>query len=204
MKFSQNDEERVILEYFGPHVGTFCDLGSNDGVTFSNTRALALRNWIGCLIEPDPEAFARLQELYKNYKKLYTYNYAIGDHNGVAMLQKSSSLLKTGDTGLVSTFHASEMDRFKSVVSYEPVEVKVYKWKTAINRWSIKKFDFISIDVENDEMKILPDIDLTDTKLICLEHNGSAEKKRAYLECTSKYGLNKIIYESGENVIIAR
>lgn len=204
MKFSQNDEERVILEYFGPHVGTFASIGENDGETFSNVRALALRNWTGVMIEPDPEAFARLQELYKNYKKLYTYNYAIGDHNGVAMLQKSSSLLKTGDTGLVSTFHASEMDRFKSVVSYEPVEVKVYKWKTAINRWSIKKFDFISIDVENDEMKILPDIDLTDTKLICLEHNGSAEKKRAYLECTSKYGINKIIYESGENVIIAR
>lgn len=204
MKFSQNDEERVILEYFGPHVGTFASIGENDGETFSNVRALALRNWTGVMIEPDPEAFARLQELYKNYKKLYTYNYAIGDHNGVSMLQKSSSLLKTGDTGLVSTFDASEMDRFKSVVSYTPTEVKVYKWKTAINRWSIKKFDFISIDVEGFELRILPDIDLTDTKLVCLEHNGSTEKKRAYLECTSKYGINKIIYESGENVIIAR
>lgn len=204
MKYSQNDEERVILEYFGPHVGTFADIGSNDGITFSNTRALAERGWKGILVEPDPNAFKKLQELYVKYKKLYTYNYAIGDHNGVAMLQCSSNLVSANDIGLVSTFEASEMDRFKSVVSYTPVEVKVYKWKTAINRWSIQKFDFISMDVENYEMKILPDIDLTETKLICLEHNGSAAKKQAYLECTSKYGLNKIIYESGENIIIAR
>lgn len=204
MRFSQNLEEDVILQYFGNHVGTFCSVGENDGVTFSNVRALALRNWSGVMIEPDPDAFARLQELYKNYKKLYTYQYAIGDHNGVAMLQKSSSLLKNGDTGLVSTFHPSEMERFKSVVSYEPVEVKMFKWKTALNRFKIKKFDFISIDIEGGELTVLPDMDLTDTKLICLEHNGSPEKKRAFLECTSKYGINKIIYESGENVIIAR
>jgi FkbM family methyltransferase len=202
--YSQSKEEQVILEYFGSHVGTFADLGSNDGITFSNTRALAERGWTGCLIEPDPEAFDRLKKLYAKYKKLYTYNYAIGDHNGVAMLQKSSSLLHTGDTGLVSTFHPVEMDRFKSVVSYEPVEVKVYTWATARNRWSIQKFDFISIDIEGHEMSVLPQIDLTDTKLLCIEHNGSKQKKEQYLECTRKYGMDKIIYESGENIIITR
>lgn len=203
-RFSQNLEQDYILEYFGNHIGTFCSIGENDGITFSNVRALAERNWKGVMIECDPLAYARLEALYKGHPGLYTYNYAISGHNGKAMLQKSSSLLKNGDIGLVSTFHASEMERFKRVVTYEPEEVKCFKWKTALNRWKIKDFSMISMDIENDEMNVLPDIDLSKTQLLVIEHNGSQEKKRQYLECTSKYGIDKIIYESGENIIIVR
>jgi len=143
--YSQNKEEEHILNYFGSHVGTFCSIGENDGKTLSNVRALAERGWKGVMVEPDPAAYARLEALYHNQKGLYTYNYAISDHNGKAILNKSGELLRKGDIGLVSTFHAQEMDRFKSVLSYEPEEVKTFKWKTALNRWPIKKFDFIGI-----------------------------------------------------------
>jgi hypothetical protein len=50
VSYSQNKEEEVILNYFNGHVGTFVDLGANDGITFSNTRALAERGWKGVLI----------------------------------------------------------------------------------------------------------------------------------------------------------
>lgn len=202
--YSQSKEEEVILEYFKDHVGTFISLGENDGLTFSNVRALAERGWTGVMIEPDPEAFARLQKLYEGHKGLYTYNYAISDTNGKKFLQKSDSLLKTGDTGLVSTFNASEMKRFHGAVNYTPVPVQVYTWGTARNRWSIRSFDFISIDIESDEMRVLPDIDLTNTKMLCIEHNGSKEKKEQYLKCTSVFGMNSVIYESAENLIIVR
>lgn len=201
MSYTQNDEERVILDYFKGHVGTFCSLGENDGVTFSNVRALAERGWYGVMIEPDPEAFARLEKLYLEYKGLYTYNYAIGDHNGKKILQKSSSLLKTGDTGLVSTFNASEMERFKSVVKYTPIEVQYYTWRTALNRWSIQKFDMISMDIEGDEIKVLPDIDLTETKLLCIEHNGRQDLKTEYEKYLQGF---KLIYTSAENLIYVR
>lgn len=204
MSYSQNEEEKIILDYFKGFVGSFCSLGENDGLTFSNVRALAERGWQGIMIEPDPEAFSRLEKLYLEYKGLYTYNYAIGDRNSKIILQKSNSLLKNGDTGLVSTFKASEMERFKSVVNYTPVEVQMYTWRTAKNRWSIQEFDFVSVDCEGSEMEFLPDMDLTKTQLICLEHNGKDDLKKLYLECTSKYGLDKIIYESPENIIVCR
>jgi hypothetical protein len=108
------------------------------------------------------------------------------------MLQTSSSLLKKGDMGLVSTFHGSEMDRFKSVVTYEPVEVKTFKWKTAINRWQIKKFDFISMDIEGD---------LSETKLVCIEFNGKQDLKTEYEKYLSGF---KLLYTSGENLIYGR
>ena len=204
MNYSQNLEQQTILDYFKGYVGTFCSLGENDGITFSNVRALIERGWVGVCVEPDPEAFKRLHERYIGYRGIYCYNYAIGDHNGKKILQKSSSLLQSGDTGLVSTFNASEMERFKSVVQYTPVEVQCYTWRTALNRWAIRTFDFISVDCEGSEMQFLPDMDLIGTQLICLEHNGKNEIKNQYLELTSKYGLNKIIYESAENIIVCR
>lgn len=199
--YSQNREEEIILDYFKGFVGTFVDIGSNDGITFSNVRALAERNWRGIFVEPDPEAFSRLEKLYLEYKGLYTYNYAICDRNGKKVLQKSDSLLKNGDTGLVSTFNASEMERFKSVVKYTPIEVQCYKWRTAINRWSFQEFDCVSMDCEGSELDILPDMDLTKTKLLCIEHNGKQELKTAYEKYLEGF---RLIYTSAENLIYVR
>lgn len=201
MNHSQNNEQQVILDYFKDHVGTFCSLGENDGLTFSNVRALAERGWSGVMIEPDPEAFERLKKLYEGHKGLYTYNYAISDMNGKKFLQKSSSLLNNGDTGLVSTFNASEMKRFHNVVKYEPTEVQVYTWATARNRWSIRSFDFISMDIEGDELRVLPSIDLEHTKMLCIEHNGREDLKLQYDQYMEGF---KIIYTSPENLIYAR
>lgn len=199
--YTQNKEEEVILEYFKDYVGTFISLGENDGVTFSNVRALAERGWTGVMIEPDPEAFARLEQLYKGHKGLYTYNYAISNRNGKGFLQKSSSLLGNGDTGLVSTFNASEMKRFHGAVKYDPTEVQIYTWATARNRWSIRTFDFISIDIEGDELRVLPSIDLTETKMICIEFNGREDLKKEYENYLQGF---KLIYTSSENLIYAR
>jgi hypothetical protein len=101
----------------------------------------------------------------------------------------------------VSTFHGSEMDRFKSVVTYESVEVKTFKWKTALNRWQIKSFDFISLDIEGDELNVLPDIDLSETKLVCIEFNGKQDLKTEYEKYLSGF---KLLYTSGENLIYGR
>lgn len=203
--WSQNKEEEYILNYFGDSIGTFIDIGCNNCVTFSNTRALALKGWSGVFVDPSEKAIQNCRELYKDYKKqFYVYPVAISSHNGKAILNESGPLINREDIALVSTFHESEMQRFRRTVNYSQIEVKTFKWKTFLNRLSIKEFTFISLDVENDELNILPDMDLSKTELICIEHNSSEEKKKQYLYYTSKFGLDKIIYESGENLLIAR
>lgn len=201
---SQNSEEQHILEYFKGRIGTFADIGCNDCETFSNTRALALAGWKGILLDPSPKAIEKCKTLYKDHKGFYIYEVALSNHNGKAILQESGPLINSRDVALVSTFHESEMKRFSRTVSYTPIEVKTFKWKTFLNRLRIKEFTFISLDVENDELAILPDMDLSKTELLCIEHNGSEEKKKAYLHYTERYGLSRIIYESGENILIAR
>ncbi len=199
--YSQNAEEKIILDYFRDHIGTFLDLGANDGIKFSNTRALAERGWRGVLVDPSPAAFEKLKTLYNGHKGFYLYPFAIEGHNGKKMLQQSGSLCSASDVGLVSTFHASEKARFDKSVDYTPVEVKIFKWKTFLNRLTIKEFDFMSIDCEGSEFNFIPDMDFSKTKLICLEHNGIPERKAFYEKYLEGF---KLIYTSGENLIYGR
>lgn len=202
MAYSQNNEEAIILDYFKGHKGTFIDVGANDGVTFSNTRTLALLGWRGILIEPSPKAYAKLSEIYKGRNNgFYTYQYALSNKNGGALLYESGPLCTPSDVGLVSTFHQHEKERFQATVKYEPIEVKTFTWKTAMNRWMIKEFDFISLDVEGHELEILPDIDLSKTRMICLEWNSKPDLKVAYEKYLDGF---KVIYTSAENLIYAR
>lgn len=201
--YSQNQEQQHILNYFGDFKGAFLSVGENDGQTLSNVRALAELGWCGVMVEPAPLAYAKLKQLYSKEKKgcFYTYNCAIGDHNGKGTLFDSGTLLKSGDTSLVSTLIAEEKKRFESVLSYTPVEVDVYKWKTFLNRLTIKKFDFVSIDAEGFDMSILEQMDITDVKCLCIEFNGHETLKQRFTEIMQGF---KIIYTSAENLLFAR
>jgi FkbM family methyltransferase len=202
MNYSQNQEQAAILKYFEGHIGTFLDLGANDGQTLSNTRALAELGWCGVLVEPSPIAFPKLKKLYESEKKgcYYLYNCAIGLSNGTVPLYESGTLLKTGDTALVSTLVKDETKRFASTVEYTDIECKVYRWKTFLNRLTIKKFDFISIDCEGLDADILDQIDVSDVKCLCIEWNGHEELKQRFIQKMEGF---KIIYTSGENLIFA-
>jgi FkbM family methyltransferase len=202
--YSQNQEQQAILNYFNGKVdGTFLDIGANDGQTLSNTRALAEMGWCGVLVEPSPKAFSRLKRLYDSQKKscFYLYELALGNHNGRVVLHESGELLKQGDTSLVSTIVESEKSRFESVLTYEPVEVKCFRWKTFLNRLTIKKFDFVSIDCEGQDDKILHQMDVTDVRCLCIEFNGNQDLKKAF---DAKMQGFRIIYTSAENLIYAR
>lgn len=201
MNYSQNSEQEIILNYFQSHKGNFLDLGANDGVTFSNTRALSEAGWGGVLIDASPKAFQKLEENYKNKLDFHLYNLAIGRVNGIAKFHESGPLIGADDVALVSTFHQHEMERFKSVVQYEEIEAKCLTWSAFLAGCPIKDFDFISMDIEGNEMDVLPYMDLTNTRMICIEFNGNEELKREYEKFL--FGF-KLIYTSGENLIYAR
>lgn len=204
MSFSQNAEEKHILDYFGDFVGSFLDIGCNDGKTFSNTYALALRGWSGVLIDASPKAIVKCKATYEGRKDIHIYQWAISKqfkNNGKELFHESGPLVGKDDVGLVSTFHQHEMDRFKKSVTYDPVEVQTWKWKTAYNRIPVKKFDFITIDVESDELNILPDMDLRHTRAICLEFNGKLDVKDEFEKYLDGF---RLLYTSGENVLYGR
>ena len=62
MNYSQNNEQEIIINLFkGKRDGKFLDIGANNGVTLSNTFALAnFYGWSGLLVEASPKAYQRL------------------------------------------------------------------------------------------------------------------------------------------------
>jgi FkbM family methyltransferase len=198
--YSQNDEQAAILNYFKGFKGTFCDIGANDGVTFSNTYALHLNGWTGAYIEPSPMAYERLF-LREDKAECYKTPVALGKSNGRLVLQESGELVGTGDVALVSTVNLPEMDRFRSVVKYNPVMVPVITWTKFLESSPYKTFDFISMDIEGSELEVLPQMDLSEVKLFCIEWNGKPELKAAYEPYFEGF---KLIHTTGENLIYAR
>ena len=200
MKYSQNDEENVVKNYFNGKIGTFLDVGSNDGKTLSNTFALSLSGWRGVLVEPSLKAFSALRENYRGMKGFYFYNFALGITNDEIDFYDSGSHLNLGDHGLLSTLSEEEKRRWPSQ-EYEKIRVKCFRWKAFVNRLSIKSFDFISIDAEGLDLAIIKQIDLQETSCVCIEWNGKDDLRDAY---NAKMAGFKIIYTSPENLIYVR
>jgi hypothetical protein len=84
---------------------------------------------------------------------------------------------------------------------FNEIEVKCFRWKTFLNRLSVKEFDFISMDIEGMEVGLLKQMDLRATSCVCLEWNGKPEVKAEFDKLMVGF---KIIYTSGENLIYAR
>lgn len=202
MKFSQNNEDEIIAEYFQDKVGTFLDIGANDGETLSNTRALALKGWYGLLVEPSVEAFSRLEKLYPDGKQ-QLFNYAVGPKNEVVTFYESGSHLKKGDHALLSTTLESELKRWKGKEEFVKTEVKMITPRMMMEYSILKHFDFISIDAEGLDVVILRQMlpFTAKTKMICVEYNNDPEVKQQIINLLPEFKQYAINYE---NIIMVR
>lgn len=202
--YSQNSEELHILEFFKNISTRKCllSIGENDGETFSNAFRLIEAGWEADLIEPSPEAFNKLNDLHFDNDRVDCHKIAIGTESGTMDFHDSGTHLNTGDTSLLSTLIPQEKERWKDTEwNVIPVQVLTYADFKADKPY---EYDFISIDAEGLDVAILKQIDLTYTKLLCIEYNSIEQNKIYILEYTSKFGMTKILYQSGENLLICR
>lgn len=199
--FSQSLEEQYILDYFKGKTGTFLDIGSNDGKTFSNVRALMELGWRGCCVEPSPTAYAMLKENTKEFEGVYCYPYALGVTNGMLKFHDSGSHLGKDDHGLLSTLSEQDYNKWRGSTQFNEIEVQCFRWKTFLNRLMIKEFDFISVDCEGMDYQILEQIDLRSTSCVCVEYNGDGNLKEKFDKLMIGF---RLIYTSGENLVYAR
>lgn len=187
--YSQHFEQQTILDYFGNFTGTLLDIGSNDGVTFSNSRALLEKGWYGVLVEPSEETFAKLEENCLPFTgKVMLHNVGIADYCGNGAFFESGELIG-GDHSLVSSMKKEETKRWRKkskpsdpVVSFKKTQIPVIDFATLLKNSGLDTVDFITIDVEGMELEILKQIDIADLgcRLVCIEYNGKPELAEAY------------------------
>lgn len=197
--YSQNGEQKIILDYFlGYNKGSLLSFGENDGETLSNCRALMLKGWFGVLIEPSPTAFGKLKELYKDHDNCVLVNIAASDYNGKAILYDSGSHLSPKDTSLLSTINPAERSRWKKEI-FKEVTVPVEDAK-GFNGFNA---DFISIDAEGEDIKILSRLTLSHCKLLCIEWNSITHNKEMIDRIVIPKGLH-LHHMNKENLIYVK
>jgi FkbM family methyltransferase len=203
MSYSQHNEELFITEYFRGYTGTLLSIGENDGITYSNVRELILRGWEGYLVEPAPEAFKRLQALYKDNPFITLINKAIGTTGGPVKFYDSGEHVVRGTTSLLATVIPSEMDRWPDV-PFQEIEVDGIPIENLVDYiMSNAPIEFISIDAEGMDFYILQNMpfDRLGTKCVCVEFNG---KNFGAFNAVMKPQGFKLIHENSENLIFAK
>ena len=193
--YSQNQEQQAIVGYFGTFKGTLVDIGANDGVNFSNSRRLVEMGWIAHLVEPDPGAYGALVESIRHFPKAVSYEVAIGSQNG-------RETLKSFEDSLLSILSNSEREGFDHFPVKEEVEVEVQDWATFFSGIGSPDIDFLSIDAEGMDLKILEQIDLSGIRMVCVEKSQDYQDDKKARLCMDA-GM-KLIYQSFENLIFAR
>lgn len=185
MVYSQNNEQEVILNFFNGFTGKLIDIGANDGKTFSNSKALIDLGWSANLYEPSPGAYKACKELHKDNKNVKVHNYAVSDSDGeMKFYDCADSLLSSTNKKLAQSWKS-----------------KITEIKVKAIPYPDKKADFITIDAESMDLIILKQIDLTDVKLLCIEHGNSFEDE--IKKYCSSFGMNKVLLRNHENIILA-
>jgi len=226
--YSQNGEDKIVKKYFDNvqlktnielPLRCVLEIGANDGSTLSNSRLLIENGWEAVLLEPS-SAYQKLTEFHsnadtfddipidiktprRNGSLVRLYNYGIGEKTEKVNFYESGSILRSGDTNLVSSIQPDQ--RWQEETSFVKKQVQLYHFEDFLKKFNLEFFDFISIDAEGMDWIILQQIDLEYhcTSCVCVEWNGDNNLLKLFTEYCNGYGL-KEIHRNAENLIFAR
>ena len=190
--YSQYDQEELVLKYFNNKKdGVFIELGGLDGIRHSNTFILEKKyNWSGLIIEPSPSLY---KELIIN-RNVHTENILVGDkiQENIDFLYIEDKTKYIGLQGIVENYHpihlTSAMQELNNK-SYKILKLNMVTLQQLSDKHTISKVDYLSLDVEGSELKVLEGIDFAklDIKLIGVEINYNDDKNAIY-EILNKNG----------------
>jgi len=195
--FSQNDEEKYILEHFkDENDGKFLDIGAYDGQAFSNTHQLALNGWSGVCVEPSPNVTPALNRLYKDNEKICIVEAAVAQEDGFITFYDSN-----GDAiSSTNVDHKKKWETNAKVV-FKEISVPTISMASIYELAGIG-FDFVDVDVEGNNYEVLQliNFDIVKASMVCVEFDDKIEQIKKYL---SGFGFKKV-HQTGENYLAVR
>ncbi len=175
--FGQLKQDFLALQYLKfKKNGYFVDIGANDGKTLSNTYMLERDyNWNGICVEPLTIEYNKCKDI----RKCICVNTCIYDKNGEIEFSNIEN-----EFNMYSGIK-EDINHHKNVVDYHSSVVKmpcITFTKLLDDNNAPNIMDFLSLDTEGSELKILKSLDHKKYKFryITLEHNYK-EPNRTYI-----------------------
>lgn len=183
---SQCGESAWILDNLKPDKGFFVEVGSFDGVQFSNTYLFEALGWNGLLIEADPFLAGQSQ-----------------------LKRKAKTLCCAAGTGRIQDFYINLEDRglsgFAARTSNISIPVVTLTLDFIVTVMHIDEIDLLSIDVEGTELEVWKSLTLLRPKIVILEYqtcdNPSNEAEIVNQMTSDQYSLR---YKTSYNLIFTR
>lgn len=148
--YSQSNEQEMILAWADrrPNMGRFLDIGAADGVTASNTRALANRGWAGVCVEAAAWGLDALAELYTDRPDIALVQAAL-----VPGEQRQPLTRFHYSHDLVSTTQDQNADTWRGVATFTPVTVAAVTVDELLDEFP-GPYDMVSIDTEGTSLAL--------------------------------------------------
>lgn len=185
--YSQCGQDQYVYEHFFKNItnGTFIDIGANDGITFSNTYFFEKEcGWSGICIEPIPQTFDSL----KSIRNCVCIQGCVGPKRETAKFLKISGPLEML-SGIIKRYDAKHIQRIERELkvaggSYEVIDVDCYNLNELLEIEYIYHVNFLSLDTEGGELKILKSIDFKKFQIdvIAVENNYSDPRFASFMK----------------------
>jgi len=185
---NQLGEEEKLLSYFKKdYKGTYVDIGCYHPTKHSNTSKFYKRKWKGINIDLNPLSI----DLF-NFARPRDINICTAISNSV----KSIDLYFVGDLSSENTLENNHTAWLKKTFNYDKKKflkkkIKTNKINDILEKYKFYDIDFMNIDVEGHEIKILKSLNLSkfNIKYFCIEiisQNYSQKHKKEILNYFKK------------------
>jgi len=182
---SQHGQDKFVYERFfkgRSAPGVFVDVGAYDGVKFSNTLLFEQLGWQGICIEPLPSVFEGL----KTARKALCLNCAVSDSAGTGTLLEVD--MPADFEKMYSGLKANFDERHRKTIAQwgkgaKEIRVPIRRLADILDENNIRHVDYMSIDTEGSEWKILRGLDLRtyDVTVLSIENNYQDQKIRNHM-----------------------
>ena len=172
--YGQAGQDSLIAQFFGAKGivnGTFLDVGSLDGIRYSNTYLLEKNGWSGICVEMHPSYYEMLKE---NRPNSICYSCGAADKDNVR--EEVSLNWRASFSTTILAYEEGYLDPRNEYTDYygprdqkeingflngrHEVELRTLNTILEENREEFPKINFVTIDIDGSEDRALPHCDL--------------------------------------------
>ena len=166
--------------------GVFVEIGALDGKTYSNTLMLeSCFGWRGVLIEANPLSFAKLNASGRRANFVHSAVCGADDRRGVVRISLDGKETAGELSFLTKGRQASRRNRM--------VDVPCKPLGSILLDNGVSKADFLSVDVEGAEHKVLATVSPNAFQVILVERNKASDKGVARIMHAASMRMSKTL-----------